>query len=90
VNSPPEYARKLEAESSGELETAGSKFRYDRARLAEGRIWAGGPDSVRAVVWICGRIAKRVLHVVDYVLLVVGMIEQVKGLGPDAPLVALS
>jgi hypothetical protein len=64
-----------EAEASRKLETARPEFWHDRARLAEGRIWAGGPESVGAVVWICVWVAKRVLHVVDYVLLEVRVVE---------------
>jgi len=81
---------RLEAEARGKLEAARPELRDDGAGLAEERICNGGPESVRRIARVRIRPAGRVLHVVDYVLLVVGMIEQVECFSSNAQLASLS
>jgi len=86
-----------ECEAGGELETAGTEFGHDRSRGAEVGIGNCGPELVGGVAGVydgarlCdGGRADVVLHVVDYGLLEVGVIEEVEGFGAESQLVALS
>src|SRR5450631_4214741 len=73
----------LEAKARGELEAPGSELRHNSTRLTEGWVGSNGPQSVGEIVGIRVWAGGVVLHVVDYVLLVVGMVQQVEGLRPE-------
>ena len=67
-----------------------SRIWDDGAGHSEVRVWIGGPELVGAVCGVRANQVRCVLHIVDYVLLVVRVIEQVERLSPESQLVALS